>query len=81
MIRSEKRKSNSRLVLGFTVDNSCLLAESYVTVSGAKGKFSGGFDIGAFGGIQAAEGTLFFYGSFYCSYVHTHFLTLSALSI
>lgn len=31
---------------------------SYVTVLGAKGKFSGGFDISAFGGIQGGKGTL-----------------------
>jgi len=47
---------------------------------GAKGKFSGGFDISAFGGIQEAKGTLTVLGVFLNSnnYIHTHFLILSS---
>jgi hypothetical protein len=33
--------------------------ESYVIVSGAKGKFSGGFDINAFGIMQKGMGNFF----------------------
>lgn len=37
---------------------SCsIMAESCVSLLGAKGKFSGGFDISAFGGVQEAKGT------------------------
>jgi len=33
-----------------------------LSLLGAKGKFSGGFDISAFGGIQEAKGTLIILG-------------------
>lgn len=42
--------------------NYGIIAESYITVLGAKGKFSGGFDINAFGDIQEGKGT-FKYGN------------------
>jgi hypothetical protein len=41
--------------------------ESYVIVSGAKGKFSGGFDINAFGIMQKGMGNFFyFFWWFFC---------------
>jgi hypothetical protein len=52
------------------------IADSCFPLLGAKGKFSGGFDISAFGGLQEAkEGTSIYYGSglgsFNCNY-HTN---------
>jgi len=51
-----------------------------LSLLGAKGKFSGGFDISAFGGIQEAKGTLTILCGFLISTIniHTHFLTLSS---
>lgn len=44
--------------------NWSIIAESYCTVSGAKGQFSSCFDIIAFGGLQEVKGTsiFFFFG-------------------
>lgn len=45
------------IILGQLDYNCSMIDESYVTLLGAKGKFSGGFDISAFGGVQQSKGT------------------------
>jgi hypothetical protein len=43
--------------LGQLVYSCSIIADSCLPLLGAKGKFSGGFDISAFGGLQEAKGT------------------------
>ena len=47
--------------LGQLVYSRSITAESCVPLLGAKGKFSGGFDISAFGGLQEAKGTSIYF--------------------
>jgi len=47
--------------LGQLVYSSSIIAEFCVPLLGAKGKYSGGFDISVFGGLQEAKGTSIYF--------------------
>lgn len=64
--------------LGQLVYSCGVIAESCVPLLGAKGKFSGGFDISAFGGLQESKGTSIYFRVEWClSNVFKLILTLS----